>query len=78
MWNELDVNCWPTLVVLAPGSIPVLHLQGEGNKELLLIFIEVLIELMEQNNKLSKLPIPEIKVTSSLIGMHIFFFFFFF
>ncbi|XP_026677475.1 NHL repeat-containing protein 2 [Diaphorina citri] len=69
MWNELDVNCWPTLVVLAPGSIPVLHLQGEGNKELLLIFIEVLIELMEQNNKLSKLPIPEIKVTSSLIGL---------
>ncbi|KAI5705598.1 hypothetical protein M8J76_011045 [Diaphorina citri] len=69
MWNELDVNCWPTLVVLAPGSIPVLHLQGEGNKELLLIFIEVLIELMEENNKLSKLPIPEIKVTSSLIGL---------
>uniref|UniRef100_A0A8D8Y742 NHL repeat-containing protein 2 n=1 Tax=Cacopsylla melanoneura TaxID=428564 RepID=A0A8D8Y742_9HEMI len=69
MWNELGVHCWPTLVVLAPGAIPVLHLQGEGHKELLLIFVEVLMEILEQKKALSKLSIPEIKVTSSLIGL---------
>lgn len=69
MWEELGVHCWPTLVVLAPGAIPVLHLQGEGHKDLLLIFVEVLMEIMEQRDSLSKLPIPEIKVTSSLIGL---------
>lgn len=32
-WNSQDVNCWPTVIVIAPNQRVVLKLTGEDNKE---------------------------------------------
>uniref|UniRef100_A0A9J7ZJX1 NHL repeat-containing protein 2 n=1 Tax=Cyprinus carpio carpio TaxID=630221 RepID=A0A9J7ZJX1_CYPCA len=39
LWQELEVSCWPTLVVLGPRGNLLFSLVGEGHREQLFLFI---------------------------------------
>ncbi len=43
-WREMDIACWPTLVVLDPSARPVLVLVGEGHGQVLQRFVRVALE----------------------------------
>ncbi|XP_017338651.1 NHL repeat-containing protein 2 isoform X1 [Ictalurus punctatus] len=38
LWNELEVSCWPTLVILGPRGNLLFSLVGEGHREHLFLF----------------------------------------
>lgn len=38
LWNELEVSCWPTLVILGPRGNLLFSLVGEGHRERLFLF----------------------------------------
>ncbi len=38
LWQELEVSCWPTLVVLGPRGNLLFSLVGEGHREQLFLF----------------------------------------
>uniref|UniRef100_A0A671KPI2 NHL repeat-containing protein 2-like n=1 Tax=Sinocyclocheilus anshuiensis TaxID=1608454 RepID=A0A671KPI2_9TELE len=40
LWQELEVSCWPTLVVLGPRGNLLFSLVGEGHREQLFLFTE--------------------------------------
>ena len=44
LWQQLQIQCWPTLIILDPRGQPVLALTGEGHRSLLLDFVELLHE----------------------------------
>ncbi|KAJ1140331.1 hypothetical protein NDU88_006688 [Pleurodeles waltl] len=41
LWQELEISCWPTLVILGPHGNLLFSLVGEGNKEKLFLFTSV-------------------------------------
>lgn len=38
LWQELEVSCWPTLVILGPRGNMLFSLVGEGHKDKLLLY----------------------------------------
>lgn len=38
LWHELEVACWPTLVVLGPRGNLLFSLVGEGHRDRLMLF----------------------------------------
>lgn len=38
LWNELEVSCWPTLVIMGPRGNLLFSLVGEGHRERLFLF----------------------------------------
>lgn len=44
MWQNCDVHCWPTLLLLGPDAKPIVMLTGEGHKDDLLDYIKVALE----------------------------------
>ncbi|XP_043911873.1 NHL repeat-containing protein 2 [Protopterus annectens] len=48
LWHELDVSCWPTLVILGPRGNLLFSLVGEGHKEKLLLFTSVALQFYKE------------------------------
>ncbi|KAF3704389.1 NHL repeat-containing protein 2 [Channa argus] len=40
LWHELEVSCWPTLVLLGPRGNLLFSLVGEGHRDRLMLFTE--------------------------------------
>ncbi|KAH6941622.1 hypothetical protein HPB50_020986 [Hyalomma asiaticum] len=56
LWKRLEINCWPTLVVLGPSGQVLLFLVGEGATQLLLPFCRAAMEHF-QPSSLTPLPL---------------------
>ncbi|XP_030019079.1 NHL repeat-containing protein 2 [Sphaeramia orbicularis] len=41
LWHELEVSCWPTLVLLGPRGNLLFSLVGEGHRDRLMLFTEL-------------------------------------
>lgn len=41
LWHELEVSCWPTLVILGPRGNMLFSLVGEGHREKLFLFTSI-------------------------------------
>lgn len=41
LWHELEVSCWPTLVLLGPKGNLLFSLVGEGHRDRLILFTEM-------------------------------------
>ena len=44
LWHELEVSCWPTLVLLGPRGNLLLSLVGEGHRDRLALFSEAALK----------------------------------
>uniref|UniRef100_UPI0037E8CC58 NHL repeat-containing protein 2 n=1 Tax=Semicossyphus pulcher TaxID=241346 RepID=UPI0037E8CC58 len=41
LWHELEVSCWPTLVLLGPRGNLLFSLVGEGHRDRLMLFTDI-------------------------------------
>lgn len=44
MWHTMGIQCWPTLVLVAPNGRTLLHLIGEGHGKMLEDFVKVALD----------------------------------
>ncbi|KAF7278869.1 NHL repeat-containing protein 2 isoform X2 [Rhynchophorus ferrugineus] len=58
MWQNCDVHCWPTLLMLGPNADPIIMLTGEGHKEDLLDYIRVALNFYKEKNLISNHKLP--------------------
>uniref|UniRef100_UPI00398EFA1A NHL repeat-containing protein 2 isoform X1 n=2 Tax=Pristiophorus japonicus TaxID=55135 RepID=UPI00398EFA1A len=52
LWQELEVTCWPTLVILGPRGNMLFTLIGEGHKEKLFSFISVTLKYYKEKGEI--------------------------
>ena len=43
-WSKLNIQCWPTFVIVSPEGKVLLYLVGEGHKAVLFRFVEVALK----------------------------------
>ena len=53
LWQELEINCWPTLLLLGPENQVLLQLVGEGHREVLLDFVGAAVEHYDSIGQIS-------------------------
>nr|DBA14834.1 TPA: hypothetical protein GDO54_004112 [Pyxicephalus adspersus] len=58
LWQELEVSCWPTLVILGPQGNLLFCLIGEGNKENLFLFTSMALKFYKERDEINSNQIP--------------------
>ncbi|XP_040293652.1 NHL repeat-containing protein 2 [Bufo bufo] len=58
LWQELQVSCWPTLVLLGPQGNLLFSLVGEGHKEDLFLFTSMALKFYKARHELTEHRIP--------------------
>jgi len=57
-WNLLNIQCWPTFVVVSPQGKVLLYLVGEGHSEVLTKFVGVALEYYKAKDLISDHLLP--------------------
>ncbi|XP_063289920.1 NHL repeat-containing protein 2 [Pelobates fuscus] len=57
-WQELEITCWPTLVILGPQGNLLFSLIGEGHKDKLFLFTAMAIKFYKDRGELNLERIP--------------------
>ncbi|KAM6306256.1 NHL repeat-containing protein 2 [Aegotheles albertisi] len=52
LWHELEVTCWPTLVILGPRGNMLFSLVGEGHREKLFLFTSVTLKFYKERGQI--------------------------
>ncbi|XP_077205934.1 NHL repeat-containing protein 2 [Paroedura picta] len=52
LWHELDVSCWPTLVIIGPRGNMLFTLVGEGHKEKLFLFTSIALKYYREQGQI--------------------------
>ncbi|XP_067995441.1 NHL repeat-containing protein 2 [Melanerpes formicivorus] len=52
LWHELEVSCWPTLVILGPRGNMLFSLVGEGHREKLFLFTSVTLKFYKERGQI--------------------------
>ncbi|XP_056659756.1 NHL repeat-containing protein 2 isoform X4 [Monodelphis domestica] len=52
LWQDLEVSCWPTLVILGPRGNILFSLVGEGHKEKLFLFTSVALKFYKEKGQI--------------------------
>ncbi|XP_069756102.1 NHL repeat-containing protein 2 isoform X2 [Narcine bancroftii] len=52
LWQELQVTCWPTLIILGPRGNMLFTLTGEGHKDKLFSFISVTLNYYKEKGEI--------------------------
>ncbi|CAJ1081025.1 NHL repeat-containing protein 2 [Xyrichtys novacula] len=52
LWHELEVSCWPTLVLLGPSGNLLFSLVGEGHRDKLMLFTELALRYYGKKGQL--------------------------
>ncbi|XP_063818629.1 NHL repeat-containing protein 2 isoform X2 [Pseudophryne corroboree] len=66
LWQELQVSCWPTLVLLGPQGNLLFSLVGEGHKENLFLFTSMALKFYKERNEIQSGQIPRQLYRNSL------------
>ena len=66
LWMDLNIKCWPTLLVLGPRANPLFVFMGEGHAETLEKYIGQSLEFYREKGALSEQSLP-IGPTTDLI-----------
>ncbi|XP_038677972.1 NHL repeat-containing protein 2 [Scyliorhinus canicula] len=52
LWQELEVTCWPTLVILGPRGNMLFTVIGEGHREKLFSFISITLKYYKEKGEI--------------------------
>ncbi|XP_037659921.1 NHL repeat-containing protein 2 [Choloepus didactylus] len=52
LWQELEVSCWPTLVILGPRGNMLFSLIGEGHKDKLFLYTSVALKYYKDRGQI--------------------------
>ncbi|KAM4636164.1 NHL repeat-containing protein 2 [Discoglossus pictus] len=58
LWQELEVSCWPTLVILGPQGNLLFSIVGEGHKDKLFLFTSVALKYYKEKGAINDNRIP--------------------
>ncbi|KAG8549772.1 hypothetical protein GDO81_019793 [Engystomops pustulosus] len=58
LWQDLQVSCWPTLVLLGPQGNLLFSLVGEGHKEDLFLYTSMALKFYKEGHKIKDNKIP--------------------
>uniref|UniRef100_A0A8C3RZU7 NHL repeat-containing protein 2 n=1 Tax=Chelydra serpentina TaxID=8475 RepID=A0A8C3RZU7_CHESE len=53
LWQELEVSCWPTLVILGPRGNMLFSLVGEGHKDKLFLFTSIALKFYKEKGQIT-------------------------
>ncbi|KAM9133010.1 NHL repeat-containing protein 2 isoform 1-T1 [Pangshura tecta] len=53
LWHELEVSCWPTLVILGPRGNMLFSLVGEGHKDQLFLFTSITLKFYKERGQIT-------------------------
>ncbi|XP_074518642.1 NHL repeat-containing protein 2 [Halichoeres trimaculatus] len=54
LWHELEVSCWPTLVLLGPRGNLLFSLVGEGHRSKLTLFTDITLRYYREKGQLKE------------------------
>lgn len=57
MWTALNIQCWPTLLILGPRGNPLFVIMGEGHYETLEMYINAAMKFYKSDIKDHQLPL---------------------
>ncbi|XP_020635571.3 NHL repeat-containing protein 2 isoform X1 [Pogona vitticeps] len=57
LWHELEVSCWPTLVIVGPRGNMLFTLVGEGHKDKLFLFVSIALKYYREQGQINANPI---------------------
>ncbi|XP_072479172.1 NHL repeat-containing protein 2 isoform X2 [Notamacropus eugenii] len=52
LWQDLEISCWPTLVILGPRGNMLFSLVGEGHRENLFLFTSVALKYYKERGQI--------------------------
>lgn len=58
MWNKLNIQCWPTMLLLSPNGIPIYLVMGEGHYEEIELVVGTCLEYFKKQGTLEPSPLP--------------------
>lgn len=58
MWSQLNIQCWPTLLIMSPSGAPICVVMGEGHYEELELFVSTSIEYFQSSHQLAPRNLP--------------------
>ncbi|XP_062988766.1 NHL repeat-containing protein 2 [Elgaria multicarinata webbii] len=53
LWHELEVSCWPTLVIVGPRGNMLFTLVGEGHKDKLFLFTSIALKYYRKQGQIN-------------------------
>uniref|UniRef100_A0A8D0C648 NHL repeat-containing protein 2 n=1 Tax=Salvator merianae TaxID=96440 RepID=A0A8D0C648_SALMN len=53
LWHELEVSCWPTLVLVGPRGNMLFTLVGEGHKDRLFLFTSIALKYYREQGQIN-------------------------
>eukprot|EP00794_Sanderia_malayensis_P005300 gene5300-5969_t len=58
MWSKMEIQCWPTFVIVSPEGRCLLFLVGEGHREILLDFVRVALDYYQEKGLIKSHSLP--------------------
>lgn len=58
MWTKLNIQCWPTLLLMSPEGIPIYLVMGEGHYEEIELVVNTSLEYFREKQTLSPRLLP--------------------
>lgn len=58
MWSTLNIQCWPTLLLLSPTGIPIYVVMGEGHYEELELVVQTSLNFFSEKQQLMPKSLP--------------------
>ncbi|KAF7253612.1 NHL repeat-containing protein 2 [Varanus komodoensis] len=53
LWHELEITCWPTLVIVGPRGNMLFTLVGEGHKDKLFLFASIALKYYKEQGQIN-------------------------
>ena len=52
LWHHMEIQCWPTFIIVSPEGKCLLYLVGEGHRDILLKFVQVALKYYTEKGKM--------------------------
>ena len=70
LWNQLQIACWPTFVIVSPSGKFLYTIMGEGHRQRLLQFVGVAVDYYKEKGEISRhsLPLEVVQLPPSVLN----------
>lgn len=58
LWDDLGVQCWPTILILGPKGNPIFVVMGEGHFDMLSLYIKAALDFYGAKGKINTKSLP--------------------
>lgn len=58
MWTQLNIQCWPTMLLISPTGVPIYLVMGEGHYDELELVVQTSLDYFRENQQLVPRSLP--------------------